>query len=220
MKTIVLWDVHGRDTRKEIIKKENPDKVVFIGDYFDSFNISIQNQLDNYDEIVDYKKNNRDSCVLLLGNHDYQYLPYVEETYSWFSPVTKMQVSQSLDRLTKMWYMKIVHVEWKHLFSHAGISKTRLWDLWVDNINDIFLETPQRFWKISREPYWNHKTEWPLRIRQWALLKDWVDWYTQVYWHTQSPIWVDIDNWFINVDALHMWEYLIIEDWVAKIWNL
>ena len=40
MKTLLLGDIHGRNIWKEIIKKETPDRVVFIGDYFDSFDIT------------------------------------------------------------------------------------------------------------------------------------------------------------------------------------
>ncbi len=37
MKTIVIGDIHGRTSWKDIIEKEQTwDKVIFIGDYFDS----------------------------------------------------------------------------------------------------------------------------------------------------------------------------------------
>ena len=41
MKTIVIGDIHGRTIWKQIVI-ENPDfdKLVFIGDYFDSFDIA------------------------------------------------------------------------------------------------------------------------------------------------------------------------------------
>ena len=39
MKTIAIGDIHGLSIWKDIINKENPDKVIFIGDYFDSFDI-------------------------------------------------------------------------------------------------------------------------------------------------------------------------------------
>ena len=39
MKTIVIGDIHGRDVWKEIVFQEQADRVIFIGDYFDSFDI-------------------------------------------------------------------------------------------------------------------------------------------------------------------------------------
>ena len=51
MRTIFLGDTHGRATWKDIITKENPDRVVFIGDYFDSFDIEPAEQMFNFKEI-------------------------------------------------------------------------------------------------------------------------------------------------------------------------
>ena len=32
MKIIILGDIHGRTIWKQIIEKENPDKIIFLGD--------------------------------------------------------------------------------------------------------------------------------------------------------------------------------------------
>ena len=50
-KTIVIGDIHGRDIWKSIVAQENPDRVIFIGDYFDSFNIESVTQQHNFKEI-------------------------------------------------------------------------------------------------------------------------------------------------------------------------
>ena len=39
MKTVFIGDIYGRHTWKLIVEKEQPDHVVFMGDYFDSFDI-------------------------------------------------------------------------------------------------------------------------------------------------------------------------------------
>ena len=39
-KTIVLGDTHGRSQWKLITHQENADRVIFIGDYFDSYDLS------------------------------------------------------------------------------------------------------------------------------------------------------------------------------------
>ena len=57
MKTLFLGDTHGRSVWKKIVEKENPDRVIFIGDYFDSFDIPGIEQIHNFKEIVDlYRK--------------------------------------------------------------------------------------------------------------------------------------------------------------------
>ena len=56
MKTVVIGDVHGRSLWKLIVNQENPDRVIFIGDYFDSFEISGVEQIQNFKEIIEYKE--------------------------------------------------------------------------------------------------------------------------------------------------------------------
>ena len=47
IKTIIIPDIHNDyHTAEKIIKKENPDKIIFLGDYFDDF----------YDTIKDVTK--------------------------------------------------------------------------------------------------------------------------------------------------------------------
>ena len=52
MKTIVIGDIHGRDVWKKIVEHENADKVIFIGDYFDSFDIPSSDQINNFLDII------------------------------------------------------------------------------------------------------------------------------------------------------------------------
>ena len=70
MKELVLGDIHGRTIWKDIIKKENPDKVIFLGDYVSTHEgISSKQQVANLEEILAYKKENPDKVILLRGNH-------------------------------------------------------------------------------------------------------------------------------------------------------
>ena len=58
MKTIVLGDTHGRSNWKLAIHQDQPNRVIFIGDYFDSFHFSGVEQIDNFKQIIQYKENN------------------------------------------------------------------------------------------------------------------------------------------------------------------
>ena len=40
MKTLLIADLHGLDIWKNIVAKEQPDKIIFLGDYWDSFDLS------------------------------------------------------------------------------------------------------------------------------------------------------------------------------------
>ena len=67
---LVIGDIHGRTIWKDIIEKENPDKVIFLGDYVSTHDdISSTQQINNLEEILAYKEDNPDKVVLLRGNH-------------------------------------------------------------------------------------------------------------------------------------------------------
>ncbi len=66
MKTVVIGDIHGRSVWKLIVETEKPDRVIFIGDYFDSFEFSGVEQIDNFKQIIQYKENNPQVEVVLL----------------------------------------------------------------------------------------------------------------------------------------------------------
>jgi predicted phosphodiesterase len=85
MKITIIGDTHGRSKWKNIVEKEkDADKIIFIGDYFDAKDggYSANRQIENFKEIVEFKRNNPDKVILLIGNHDFHYLKGVNEEYS------------------------------------------------------------------------------------------------------------------------------------------
>lgn len=72
MKIASIADIHGRDFWKEL-DHEKYDKVVFNGDYLDSYFYEDDKILSNFEEIIEFKKAYPDKVVLLLGNHDIPY---------------------------------------------------------------------------------------------------------------------------------------------------
>ena len=85
MNTLLIPDIHGRDFWKDAVDKVNlsETKVVFLGDYLDPYphefkDISkeelYKNTIDNFKEILEFKKSNPENVVLLVGNHDLTYL--------------------------------------------------------------------------------------------------------------------------------------------------
>ena len=79
---LVCGDIHGRKFWKEPCSDIGDyEKVVFLGDYLDPYdfeNISVQDSINNFIEIIDFKKENKDKVILLIGNHD---LPYFSKDY-------------------------------------------------------------------------------------------------------------------------------------------
>jgi predicted MPP superfamily phosphohydrolase len=122
MKTIIIGDIHGRDLWKRIVDVEaDADRIVFLGDYFDSFDIPGVVQLQNFLDIIDFKKNSNKEVVLLFGNHDYHYMPgFIGMGYSGYQTGLAYQFREAISA-------NLEHLQMAHLFdnvlcSHAGIS--------------------------------------------------------------------------------------------------
>lgn len=94
MKIIAIGDIHGNSIWKDIVASTTFDKVVFIGDYFDSFTIPYQQQIENFKEILDFKRSNINKVVLLAGNHDYHYMNSVTETYSGYQSLHRIDIGE------------------------------------------------------------------------------------------------------------------------------
>lgn len=110
MKIIVIGDVHGKNCWKDIIPS-NYDKIIFLGDYLDSFTISKSDQISNFFDILSFKKDFPDKVVLLLGNHD---MHYVDSKYK----------CSGFDMMLYMTLNLYFHSE-KHLFQVAYQVRTK-----------------------------------------------------------------------------------------------
>jgi len=73
MKTVSIGDIHGSALWK-MIKPDEYDRIIFVGDYVDSFTHSDVEILHNLKDIIAFKEKYPDKVVLLWGNHDNQYL--------------------------------------------------------------------------------------------------------------------------------------------------
>lgn len=73
--SIIIGDIHGKKTWEFLISDRNSyEKIIFVGDYVDSFDIAPGLMLNNLERIIAFKKKHPDKVILLLGNHDFQYL--------------------------------------------------------------------------------------------------------------------------------------------------
>lgn len=75
MKILSIGDTHGHFVLDEIKEIMNDyDKIIFVGDYVDSFELNNITINGNLHDLISFKQQNMDLVVLLLGNHDIQYL--------------------------------------------------------------------------------------------------------------------------------------------------
>jgi hypothetical protein len=121
MKHIIIGDLHGRDTWRQVSINKY-DKVVFLGDYVDSFTISNLAIYENLKDIIHLKKRNPNKIVLLLGNHDIQYLYFPRYQCSGFRPAMQSQLTGLFNNHKDLF--QIAYQKGNYLFSHAGITNS------------------------------------------------------------------------------------------------
>lgn len=149
---LVIPDIHGRDYWKKAVSENinTVDKIVFLGDYFDSFDIKPLVQIHNFKEIMKLKKQYQNKVITLIGNHDYHYLRYTNSKYSGYKELFQADIYDVLKE--NLEYLQICCIFDDKLFSHAGVS-----DFWLKlakidsndrenletNINKILHVSPQ-----------------------------------------------------------------------------
>lgn len=237
-RVLILGDTHGRSFWKLAVNIEQPDKVIFVGDYFDSFDISGVEQIHNFKEIIEYKKSGQSEVILLIGNHDLHYFPEIGYTgTSGYQRGIAPNIMQVVEENRQ--HLQIAYSFRNYLFTHAGVSTVFMDNVFgkggwsVDNVsvelNELFRYKPLAFEFTGREPYGNDEEQTPVWIRPTALMRsnkntELKKQYIQIFGHTENGgisfnhIKKAAGGKYINVDCLGTsGEYLIIEgDKISK----
>lgn len=201
MKTVVIGDIHGRSLWKLIVNQENPDRVIFIGDYFDSFEISGVEQIQNFKEIIEYKEKSGKEVIMLVGNHDHHYYPEIGYTgTSGYQKGIAPSITQVINENRQ--HLQMAYSFNEFLFTHAGVSPTFMdgefgeegWveDNVVELLNDLFKYKPKSFDFNGTDPYGDNTYQTPIWIRPRSLMavnkkhdKGLKKKYIQIVGHTQ-----------------------------------
>ena len=233
MKLIALGDTHGRTDWRRIVSGNESDKLVLVGDYFDAKeDITAEQQMDNFRELLSYKQANREKAILLFGNHDYHYLDVVHETYSGFQKWKQAGIRELLREAMRENLLQMCFVHENYVFTHAGITKT-----WASNnnvdltqggksienqINDLFRHKPIAFGFTIGENFsfsGDDICQSPIWVRPNSLRKDRTDGFVQIVGHTPQRKLV-IDDSIVLIDTLGTsGEYLVITDGEMAVGN-
>ena len=229
MKRLILGDPHGRfDPIINTYNKEQPDEVIILGDYFDSFNIDAYAQRECYDNIINLQNEHlskKKGCfIMLIGNHDMHYMDEKFGRCSGWNPLTCSQAGYPLCRDWDNEILKIIFVDEvnKTIYSHAGVSMN-WFDTWIksQNLGDINTIETRAFgftYKDGGDCYGSSSWNSPLWIRPEGLKKcpykdkDGIIW-SQIFGHTEpdTPIyWKDNDVEFYGIDCIYK-AYIIEE---------
>ena len=248
MKLVAIGDIHGRDIWKQIVAKEHDaDEFVFVGDYFDSFTVKGPDQINNFLDIIEFKKQSKVPITLLIGNHDYHYYPGIDETgtsgyQTLLAPSIKHVVGDNKQ------YLQAAYQVGEFVFTHAGLSSEWLDDSiedWnadnvVEKVNELFQYQPgkiaYRSYKqvgdqvYGAQGYGNETFQGPLWIRPSALMnankKTLRKKIIQVVGHTPQDN-IDIEGkatggryYFIDTLEYNQGQYLIVKDGVVSLGKL
>ena len=241
MKTLCIGDLHGRsDWKLAIYQEEHINRVIFMGDYFDSFSISGVEQIDNFKQIIKYKENNPQvEVIMLIGNHCHHYFPEVGYTgTSGYQPRIAPSITQVIDE--NRHHLQMAYGFGEFLFTHAGVSPVFMdqvfgKDDWskesvVVDLNELFKYKPKAFEFNGFDGSGDNTTQTPIWIRPRSLMsvnkkhekglkKD----YIQIVGHTQMRR-IDLEGSdkftggrYYFIDTMDTsGDYLVIEDNILR----
>lgn len=122
-KILIVPDVHGRTFwRKAKEKISEVDKVVFLGDYLDPYpweDISRRDAIDEFEKIIEFKREYPDKVALLLGNHDCAYC-FNFGSASRYDYENEFEIKSLFESNIDLF--RLYHKDGKYLFSHAGVT--------------------------------------------------------------------------------------------------
>lgn len=122
MNTLVVGDLHGKVAVAEaVLGLVDANKIIFIGDYLDSYEGNVNDQIKLLDLVLDACEKYPGHVYALLGNHE---LSYLQPRYvcSGWKQSTQYAVDERTERMQKL-LVPVVQHEAGWLLTHAGVSK-------------------------------------------------------------------------------------------------
>ena len=149
---LIIPDVHGRTFWRYAVENMKYSHVVFLGDYIDPYPQEGIRPVEAFKmliEIVNFAKDNPDTCTLLLGNHDMHYM-----SADYASKATGSRFSYALEEAANCLFCENEELfslafeadfgPWHCLLTHAGITKQWylqhrdiIGDLTAENLNKL-----------------------------------------------------------------------------------
>lgn len=213
-KILIIGDVHGREFWKDacLNHKDEFEKIVFLGDYVSPYpyeGISNEKALDIFKEVLDFKKDNSDKVVLLMGNHDFSYI----NSNICECRTDHMHWGQLNDLFLDN--IKLFDLAWettvgdkRFFFSHAGVRKG-WFDRWIKD--KLFkwegdeLPSADYFNNLLHAAYDNERNfdtrsthDFELAIGAYSLYRGWDG------WDNGSIVWADIREYARGMDEGHL----------------
>ena len=222
-KIIAIGDIHGRTVWKNIVQQHlDADRIIFVGDYFDApyekrhLGFFGDLELENFNAILKFKLERPNQVVLLIGNHDYHYLPDVDTGgCSGFQPNMHPMFSKVLMKAVGLGAMQWIHQEDIFLFSHAGVTKSWMQLVGLDDVYAINNLETSKFdynYEYDSSGFGESPYQTPIWVRPSSLNADKLDGLIQVVGHTPQHNGVNSIDGLHFIDCLHESKYLMLKD--------
>lgn len=145
MKILTIGDLHGSNIWEDIVPFVHLyDKIVFIGDYMDSFDKTNDEIFQNLIKLLDFKRANLDKVVLLWGNHDLQYFHRELQGFTVFAQGMRGEmlplVMPIFEQANDEGLLQVAFQYDNFLFTHAGVTEG-----WWKIVNEQVFNLPHRF---------------------------------------------------------------------------
>lgn len=161
---LVIPDVHLKsfmlDQADKIIDEQNPDLIMFLGDYVDDFNSTQQTYKDFSARFFKFLTKHKDKVRLCWGNHDISYM--IRKFVSGNKFYVYDIVIELCNLLEKNFDIKYVQKVDHLIFSHAGITDTE----WRQQFLDT--STQKSIDDYNSRKYSSHTHLWSDESPLWA----------------------------------------------------
>ena len=192
MKTIIISDIHDDFiTAESIIDHENPDKIIFLGDYFDSIGSTIETA----DCTANWLKESiaKPNRIHLAGNHDIPYMAR-DPNLRICSGFT-VEKRHAIQRYHINWYKLCPwYFDSDWLFTHAGLSADFFPNILHAAEGNNIIELLQDYYP-NVDKIVNDKVHWHPWLQAGHLRGG--DWFA-----TGGPIWCDYQE-FHDIGGLN-----------------
>ena len=195
-KILVCGDVHCKkevvDQALKLYQENNCDKLIFIGDYTDDWNDTVDQNLEILDYLFHLKHIMGDKLVLLFGNHDISNWIGAEFKCSGFTNIKHEQLKFSYE--SAKYDFKMAHAENGFLITHAGVCTP-----WLEfflkatenkKIDDEYLTKPEKVADLLNQYQFKLSLFYPEDSPLWLRPTEKVDYppFKQIVGHTPTAL--------------------------------
>ena len=175
MNNLYIGDLHGRKDLLDLVLEKFLDthNLYFVGDYLDSFNETIEDQVECVMRVMHLVEERPEQVVAIMGNHDYYYA-HGDLIGSGFNRVTDAALLPHRTMMRKTLSFYDYDSENKILVSHAGLTKL-IWDRYKMTLDTLEANLDALLVDKFSPLYWIGRARYGMKPTGGILWNDWFE---------------------------------------------